>query len=86
MINNLFLGHVMLVPKPFGTHRGGLDQFEQYFRSLIPDEVTVQFVTNWDSYYLLEGDINCGTNTRRQPFNNPWWSTRPQGPQGAYDV
>jgi hypothetical protein len=85
MINNLFLGKIMLVPKPYGPNPAGtgVDLFEEYFLSLIPLGTTVHFIKNWDSYYLLEGDINCGTNTKRLPFKEKWWSVMPCG---AYNI
>ncbi len=84
MINNLYLNAskpshrgFMLVPKPFESATN--DTFESYFKSLLPSDVKPYFVKNWDSYYLLEGDINCGTNARRVPSKKPWWLTRPDG-------
>lgn len=77
MINNLYTDHFMLVPKPFGPIIDQIDIFEQYFASLIPTDIRIYFVQNWDAYYLLDGDINCGTNVRRKPFKVPWWSHKP---------
>jgi protein-arginine deiminase len=83
MINNLFLGKFMLIPKPFGPQRNGEDVFEEYFRSQVPLNLRLYFIKNWDSYYLLEGDINCGTNTKRLPFKKNWWIIKPEG---AYNI
>jgi hypothetical protein len=79
MINNLYLEKLLLVPKPFGPKNDGIDLFESYFLSQIPTDVKVHFIRNWDSYYLLEGDINCGTNAQRHPFTRPWWTHKPEG-------
>ena len=73
----------MLVPKPHGPKIANVDLFEQYFRSIIPSRTKVYFINNWDSYYLLEGDINCGTNTKRRCFENKWWTVMPNG---AYNI
>ena len=83
MINNLFLKTFMIVAKPYGPIIQGNDLFETYFKSQIPEDIKVNFVKNWDSYYLLEGDINCGTNTKRRPFKKKWWNLKPDG---AYDI
>jgi len=77
LINNLYVDQFMLVPKPFGPKVGNRDLFEQYFASLIPSSVRIYFVENWDCYYLLEGDINCGMNVKRRPFTQPWWGHMP---------
>lgn len=79
MINNLYIEPIMLVPKPYGPQINGKDVFEEYFKSVVPNETRVYFVKNWDSYYLLEGDINCGTNTKRELFEKAWWSVMPKG-------
>jgi hypothetical protein len=88
MINNLYLTAskpnyrgFMLVPKPFEAETN--DKFESYFKSLLPTDVKPYFIRNWDSYYLLEGDINCGTNARRVASKKSWWTTRPEG---AYNI
>ena len=60
-----------------------IDPFEQYFQAQLPKDVKPYFVKNWDSYYLLEGDINCGTNAQRVAFPNQWWSNQPNG---AYNI
>lgn len=77
MINSLNVGDFMLIPKPH------IDMFEQYYRSIVPEHVRLYFVDNWDSYYLLDGDINCGTATKREPFERDWWSHKPES---AFDV
>ena len=88
MINNLYVEPMMLVPKPFAITKSekeeaSTDLFEAHFRAQVPASIKVHFVRNWDSYYLLDGDINCGTNTEREPFKYPWWGIRPEG---AYDL
>lgn len=83
MINNIYTNNFMLVPEPFGPKIDNHDLFEDYFVSIIPKTVRVYFIRNWDSYYLLEGDINCGMNVKRQPFTTDWWSYMPEC---SYDV
>jgi protein-arginine deiminase len=77
MINNLYADQFMLIPKPFGPLINQKDIFEQYFATLMPENVRLYFVKNWDSYFLLDGDINCGTNVKRVPFVDNWWSHMP---------
>jgi protein-arginine deiminase len=84
MINNLYTDNFMIVPKPFGPTIGNNDIFEQYFASLIPKSVRVYFVSNWDSYFLLEGDIHCGTNVKRQRFRENWWGHMPENSYTLY--
>lgn len=79
MINNLRLDNFMLVPKPFGPIVNNNDLFENYFKEQIPNYIKVYFIRNWDCYYLLEGDINCGTNTKRKTFERNWWVKLPEG-------
>lgn len=83
MVNNLFIENQLLVPKPFGPNINGVDIFENYFKSCMPKQTKVNFIKNWEAYYLLEGDINCGTNTMRKPFNKLWWSHKPNN---SYDI
>ncbi len=96
MINNLYLNTpksqnqhrgIILVPKPFLNNLKTIpfccDLFEMDFIKNIPKDIKVYFVNNWDSYYLLDGDINCGTNVLRTPIKTKWWS---QPPIGTYNI
>jgi protein-arginine deiminase len=83
MVNNLYTDQFMLVPKPFGPTAKQRDIFEQYFTTLIPQNVRIYFVRNWDAYFLLDGDINCGTNVKRHPFSKNWWYHMPSS---SYNV
>jgi protein-arginine deiminase len=83
MVNSLYTNQFMLVPKPFGPNVGKQDLFEEYFVSIIPKNIRIYFINNWDSYYLLDGDIHCGTNVKRTPFKRKWWSHMPSS---SYDI
>lgn len=83
MINHLQAGSCLVVPKPYGPVNGHQDVFEQAFRTVIPPSFQVHFISNWDCYYLLEGDIHCGTNVQRQPIPHPWWA---HPPPGSYNI
>ncbi|HWN44013.1 MAG TPA: protein-arginine deiminase family protein [Thermoanaerobaculia bacterium] len=28
---------------------------------------------DYDTYHVLEGEVHCGTNTRRAAHATPWW-------------
>lgn len=77
MINNMYTDQFMLIPKPFGPIVNKIDIFEQYIMTLLPIDVRAYFIRNWDSYFLLDGDINCGMNVKRIPFVEHWWSHMP---------
>jgi protein-arginine deiminase len=80
MINSLYLPpDKILVPKPCVIQGQSTDPFERDYQSKLPPGVTAHFLHNWDSYHIIDGDINCGTNTERQPDPHPWWLTRPLG-------
>jgi len=83
MVNSLYTNQFMLVPKPFGPSVKKHDLFEDYFRSIIPKNIRTYFIKNWDSYYLLDGDIHCGTNVKRIQFKRKWWSHMPSS---SYDI
>ncbi|ACK66158.1 Protein-arginine deiminase [Rippkaea orientalis PCC 8801] len=74
MVNMLVLGKELGIPKPYGPQIDGQCQFEAYVKTqLDPLGLNCHFIDDWTSYFLGRGDIHCGTNTRRQPFTQPWW-------------
>ena len=83
MINYLYLGTSILVPKPFGPKVKNHDLFEKTFQDVIPKSIRIYFINNWTPYYLLEGDIHCGTLVKRTHPQQPWWLHMPYG---AYDI
>uniref|UniRef100_A0A6C0BKL8 Protein-arginine deiminase C-terminal domain-containing protein n=1 Tax=viral metagenome TaxID=1070528 RepID=A0A6C0BKL8_9ZZZZ len=83
LINHLYGNGVLIAPKPYGPKVGKVDIFEDSFQQAIPSQIHVYFVSDWDHYYLLDGDIHCGTNVMRAQMSHPWWMMQPPG---AYNV
>lgn len=79
LINNVYMNDFMIVPKPFGPQSNHIDLFETYFKSIIPKNIHVYFVNNWNSLYVYEGNINCAINIKRKPFQYNWWYHMPPG-------
>lgn len=74
MVNMLVLDHYLAIPKPFGPKIDKNCQMEAYVRQVLkPLGFTCRFIDDWEPYFLERGEIHCGTNTRRQPFNTKWW-------------
>ncbi len=92
---NMFVGNTrLMVPKPFGpwvidnTHaNNGYDLFENYLAGQIAGLNNGQqcvFIDDWEEYHDQAGEIHCGTNELRRPFdgetafNNAryanWWT------------
>ncbi|CAH1247498.1 PADI2 [Branchiostoma lanceolatum] len=77
MVNMIVLGKQLGIPKPFGPMIDGACAFETNVRSLLePLGLTCHFVNDWDSYHLLLGEVHCGSNTRRKPFDFKWWNMK----------
>ncbi|HAC64388.1 MAG TPA: protein-arginine deiminase [Cyanothece sp. UBA12306] len=74
MVNMLVLGKELGIPKPYGPKINGECQFEAFLTGkLEPLGLHCHFIDDWTPYFLGRGEIHCGTNTRRQPFAQPWW-------------
>ncbi|HJH27654.1 MAG TPA: hypothetical protein C5S37_13040, partial [Methanophagales archaeon] len=68
-----------LVPRPHGPVINGECAFERAFKDTLPDR-DVKFIEDWYSYHEMVGEVHCGTNARRKPFENiNWWDTKPDG-------
>ena len=79
MINHLVLGNASLVPKPHGPVIESECQFERAFKEAVPNRRVI-FIEDWYSYHEMLGEVHCGTNTLREPFNNKvWWDYKPDG-------
>lgn len=67
----------LVIPKPFGPVLNGVDQFEEDVRKkLTPLGYTtsqIRFVDDFNSYHILDGEIHCGTNSKRKPHTTAWW-------------
>ncbi|XP_078661297.1 protein-arginine deiminase type-2-like isoform X1 [Branchiostoma floridae x Branchiostoma belcheri] len=74
MVNMIVLGRHLGIPKPFGPIVDGACAFESYVKSLLePLGLSCNFIDDWSSYHLMMGEVHCGTNTLRKPFNYKWW-------------
>ena len=40
---------------------------------LMPEELQLNFVDDWDVYHMALGEVHCGTNMTRTPMDD-WWS------------
>ncbi|WP_150275269.1 protein-arginine deiminase family protein [Paenibacillus tepidiphilus] len=79
MVNHLVIGNTSLVPKPYGPVIDGVDEFERSFRKALPGR-DIRFIDDWYSYHQKSGEIHCGTNVRRKPFEHmKWWEFLPEG-------
>lgn len=79
LVNQLVLGDVSIVPRPYGPRVHDVDVFEQTLRDALPGR-DIRFVDDWYSYHELLGEVHCGTNTRRRPPTDiHWWEFRPEG-------
>ncbi|XP_035658013.1 protein-arginine deiminase type-2-like isoform X2 [Branchiostoma floridae] len=78
MVNMIVLGRHLGIPKPFGPIVDGACALESYVKSLLqPLGLSCNFIDDWSSYHLMMGEVHCGTNTLRKPFNYKWWHVEP---------
>ena len=74
MVNMLVLDNHLAIPKPFGPKINEECQIEAFVKQVLePFGCTCYFIDNWEPYFLGRGEIHCGTNTRRKPFQTKWW-------------
>ncbi|XP_019620885.1 PREDICTED: protein-arginine deiminase type-2-like [Branchiostoma belcheri] len=74
LVNMLVLGKFLGIPKPFGPVINGTCAFEQHVTSLLePLGLDCSFLDDWYNYHVMLGEVHCGTQTRRQPFDFKWW-------------
>ncbi|KAM9299539.1 protein-arginine deiminase type-1-like [Gastrophryne carolinensis] len=78
MVNMLVLGNHLAIPKPFGPRIGGQCCLEARARSLLePLGLSCTFLDDFSTYHKNCGDIHCGTNVVRKPFDFKWWECEP---------
>lgn len=92
---NMFVGNDrLMIPKPFGpwiedntNPNHGYDLFERDLTQKIAAIVngpTCDFIDDWDDYHVALGEIHCGTNELRTPYDGQaafgnvryanWWT------------
>ncbi|CAN9511932.1 unnamed protein product [Ophioblennius macclurei] len=75
LVNMLVLGKNLGIPKPFGPKVNGQCAIEAETRSLLePLGLSCTFIDNFESYHKEQGEVHCGTNVRRKPFDLKWWN------------
>jgi protein-arginine deiminase len=63
------MGQLCLIPDPF------IPEFRAYVKQALADiGQRAIFIDNWDIYHRQIGEVHCGSNTRRQPLQQPWWA------------
>jgi protein-arginine deiminase len=76
MINGIMLaGNHFGSPDPHGPVIQGKDVFKSYVEDALADRnVTVHWVEDWYLYHILDGEVHCGSNTKRVvPATHRWW-------------
>jgi len=62
-------------PRQFGPRdSSGDDIFEKTAKSRF---ATALFVDDWNLYHRLEGEVHCGSNTKRNAPALDWWANQP---------
>ncbi|KAK1795698.1 hypothetical protein P4O66_001188 [Electrophorus voltai] len=75
MVNMLVLGKNLGIPKPFGPQVQGTCVLEAEMRSLLePLGLNCTFIDDFASYHKLLGEVHCGSNVHREPFEFQWWN------------
>ena len=78
----------LIVPAP--GHVGVPKSFYKPFEDYIEDQfkakgITTHFINTWYPYFLQMGEIHCGTNFVRKPFNEKWWELKSDKESGRLD-
>ncbi|XP_034389736.1 protein-arginine deiminase type-2 [Cyclopterus lumpus] len=75
MVNMIVLGKNLGIPKPFGPKVNGRCALEAEMCSLLESlGLSCTFINDFASYHKLLGEVHCGSNVRREPFDFKWWN------------
>ncbi|KAM9759389.1 protein-arginine deiminase type-2 isoform 1-T1 [Menidia menidia] len=75
MVNMIVLGKNLGIPKPFGPKVNGRCALEAEMCSLMEGlGLSCTFIDDYASYHKLLGEVHCGSNVRREPFDFKWWN------------
>ncbi|CAJ1050202.1 Hypothetical predicted protein [Xyrichtys novacula] len=75
MVNMVVLGKNLAIPKPFGPKVNGCCALETEVSSLLEClGLSCTFIDNFYSYHKRLGELHCGSNVRRKPFDFKWWN------------
>jgi len=63
-------------PDPHGPVIDGVDIFkDQLEKALAPLGIKVLWIEDWDLYHRLDGEVHCGTNSKRALLpDEKWWT------------
>lgn len=74
-VNMIVLGKNLGIPKPFGPKVNGRCALETEMYSLMEGlGLTCTFIDDFASYHKLLGEVHCGSNVLREPFDFKWWN------------
>jgi len=75
MVNLNSMTRYSLIPEPF------LDAFKAPVQSILAGiGQTPLWIDDWFFYHIMLGEVHCGSNSRRKPFDKKWWEKRPPAP------
>ncbi|XP_028261208.1 protein-arginine deiminase type-2 isoform X2 [Parambassis ranga] len=75
MVNMIVLGKNLGIPKPFGPRVNGRCALEAEMCSLMEGlGLNCTFIDDFASYHKKLGEVHCGSNVRREPFDLKWWN------------
>nr|XP_033938965.1 protein-arginine deiminase type-2-like [Pseudochaenichthys georgianus] len=75
MVNMIVLGKNLGIPKPFGPKVNGRCALEVEMCSLMEGlGLSCTFIDDFASYHKKLGEVHCGSNVRREPFDFKWWN------------
>ncbi|KAK1901796.1 Protein-arginine deiminase type-2 [Dissostichus eleginoides] len=75
MVNMIVLGKNLGIPKPFGPKVNGRCALEVEMCSLMEGlGLSCTFIDDFASYHKMLGEVHCGSNVRREPFDFKWWN------------
>uniref|UniRef100_A0A8C5HHZ0 protein-arginine deiminase n=1 Tax=Gouania willdenowi TaxID=441366 RepID=A0A8C5HHZ0_GOUWI len=75
MVNMIVLGKNLGIPKPFGPIVKRRCALETEMCNLLePLGLNCTFIDDFTSYHQLQGEVHCGSNVRREPFDFKWWN------------
>ncbi|KAM7006037.1 protein-arginine deiminase type-2 [Tautogolabrus adspersus] len=75
MVNMIVLGKNLGIPKPFGPKVNGRCALEAETCSLLEGlGLSCTFIDDFATYHKQLGEVHCGSNTRRKPFDYKWWN------------
>ena len=74
LVNLMPVGGTLYLPAQYGPQVAGTDIFQQAASALLPNGT---FIDDWDVYHAREGEVHCGTITKREPYPFDWWNNQP---------